>query len=42
MSITIFEIINQGPQDTIIFRIQNKKMVSMVQNFQCYSYGASL
>ena len=29
-SITIFEIIHQGPQDTIIFYIQNK-LLSMVK-----------
>ena len=40
--ITIFEIIHQGPQDTIIFHIQNKKVGVNCENFQCYSYGASL
>ena len=28
MSITIFEIINQGLQDTIIFHIQNLRLYS--------------
>ena len=33
MSITIFEIIHQGPQDTIFFRIQNKKVGVNGENF---------
>ena len=42
-SIIIFEIIHQGPQDTIIFHIQNKKVcVNGGKKFQCYPYGASL
>ena len=41
-SFTILEIIHQGPQDTIIFHIQNKKVGVNGDMFQCYSYGVSL
>ena len=34
--------IHQGPQDTIIFHIQNEKVGVMVKNCQCCSYRASL
>ena len=41
----IFEIIRQGPQDTIFFNIPNEKVGVNGENFSmfiCYSYGASL
>ena len=33
---------HQGPQDTIIFHIQNEKVGVNGEKYQCYSYGASL